>query len=161
MDANLWNELPFPSGMTRGGPQYLRGNLPHIFMGDGKEDFSRWCRRFEVIVAANPNYEEVSLAKLLPTCLGGVAFSYWDSLAEETKLDYKVVKDKLKAVFGQAVFLSTFQSYVNARTRLPGEAASLRKLFLHMKRMPRREKNSDALLRGLNRIYSCAVTSKA
>lgn len=32
------------------------------------------------------------------------------------------VKEKLKAVFGQTAHLSTFQSYVNALTRLPGEA---------------------------------------
>lgn len=117
---NLWNELPFsPSHVL---PQFCKGDFPHVFMGDGKEDFSKWCRRFEVAVEATPNYDEDSLAKLLPTRLGAAAFSYWDSLPDATKSDYNAVKEKLKTVFGQTAYLSTFQSYVNARTRLPGEA---------------------------------------
>lgn len=39
-----------------------------------------------------------------------------------TKKDYKEVKDKLKAGFGQNTYPSTFQSYVNAGMQLPGEA---------------------------------------
>lgn len=35
-------------------------------MENGKEDFSKWCRRFEVTVEATLNYDEDSLAKLLP-----------------------------------------------------------------------------------------------
>lgn len=121
MEAN-WNELPFAQrGTTRGMPRF-RGTLLPVFLGDGREDFSLWCRRFEVVVEADPAYEEVSLAKLLPTCLGGAAFSYWDSLPEITKLNYDTVKNKLKSVFGQTAFLSSFQSFVNARSRLPGEA---------------------------------------
>ncbi len=119
---SLWNELPFQPGPTHVTPQYCKGDFPHIFMGDGKEDFSKWCRRFEVAVEAAPNYDEDSLAKLLPTRLGGAAFSYWDSLPDAVKSDYDAVKEKLKTVFGQTAYLSTFQSYVNARTRLPGEA---------------------------------------
>lgn len=118
---SFWNELPFQSG-TAPILQQCNGDFPHVFMGDGKEDFSRWCRRFEVAVEANPNYDDDSLAKLLPTRLGGAAFSYWDSLPNATKTDYNAVKDKLKVVFGQTAYLSTFQSYVNARSRLPGEA---------------------------------------
>lgn len=38
---------------------------------------------FEVNVEASPNYDEDSLAKLLPTRLGA-AFSYWDSLSDAT-----------------------------------------------------------------------------
>lgn len=72
-------------------------------------------------VEAIPTHDDDSLAKLLPTCLGGAAFSYWDSLSDATKSDYTAVKDKLKAVFGQTAYLATFQSYINARTRLPGE----------------------------------------
>ncbi len=34
----------------------------------------------------------------------------------------KQLKEKINAVFGKRAYLSTFQSYVNARTRLPGEA---------------------------------------
>ncbi len=62
------------------------------------------------------------MAKLLPTHLGGAAFSYWDSLPDRTKCNYTAVKDKLKTVFGQTAYMSTFQSYINACTRLPGEA---------------------------------------
>ena len=102
--------------------QYCKEDFPHILMGDGQGDFSRWCRRFEVAVEATPNYDEDSLAKLLPTRLGGAAFSYWDSLSDATKADYTTVKETFKAVFGQTAYLSTFQSYVNARTHLPGEA---------------------------------------
>lgn len=121
--SDVWNQLPFPPGSSHVMPQYCKGDFPHAFMGDGKEDFSKWCRRFEVTVEATPNYDdEDSLAKLLPTRLGGAAFSYWDSLPDATKSDYTAVKEKLKAVFGQTAYLSTFQSYVNARTRLPGEA---------------------------------------
>ena len=95
MEANFLNELPFAGGTTRVVPRF-RGTLPPVFLRDSREDFSLWCRRFEVIVEADPAYEEVSLAKLLLTCLGGAAFSYWDSLAEDTKLNYKTVKNKLK-----------------------------------------------------------------
>lgn len=58
----------------------------------------------------------------MPTCLGGTTFNYWDSLPSDIKKDYKQVKEKMKAVFGKRVYLSTFQSYVNPRTRLPGKA---------------------------------------
>lgn len=39
---NFWNDLPFPSGsnITQATPQYCKGDFPHVFMGDGKEDFS-------------------------------------------------------------------------------------------------------------------------
>lgn len=92
-------------------PQYWKGDFPHVFMGDGKDDFSRWWRCFEIAVEATPHYDEDSLAELLPTRLGGAAFSYWDSLPFATKSDYAVMKEKLKGVFGQTAFLSTFQSY--------------------------------------------------
>lgn len=116
MANNFWNELPFHSG-TCAIPPYRQ-----IFMGDGKEDFSRWCRRFEVSVSANPDTDDNSLAKILPTCLGGAAFSYWDSLPEAIKSDFTATKEKLKSVFGQTAYLSTFQSYINARSRNQGEA---------------------------------------
>lgn len=106
--------------------QLTVNDFPHVFKGDGKEDFSVWSRRLEVAVEATPNYDEDSLAKLLPTRLGGAAFSYWDSLSERIKRNYAAIKDKLKSVFGQTAYLSTFQSYINrTRTRLPGEALPL------------------------------------
>lgn len=71
---------------------------------------------------ASPNYDEDSLAKLLPTHLGGAAVSYWDSLPEAIKSVYTTAKEKLKAVFGHNVYLSTFQSDVKAHHCLSGEA---------------------------------------
>lgn len=68
---NICNELPFASNPLLKMSQYLKGD----FMGDGKEDFLKWCRRFEVTVAA-PNFVENSLANLLPTRLGAAPFSY-------------------------------------------------------------------------------------
>lgn len=120
--SNVWSELPFPPGSSHVLPQYWKGDFPHVFMGDGKEDFSKWCRRFEVSVEANPNSDEDSFVKLLPTRLGAAALSYWDSLPDTTQCDYTAVKEKLKAVFGHTAYLCTFQSDVNARTRLPAEA---------------------------------------
>lgn len=72
-------------------------------------------------VEAARQIKKDSLAKLLLTKLGGTAFSYWDCLPAETKSNVSVVKDKLKPIFGQTAFLSTFQIYVNAHTCLPGE----------------------------------------
>ncbi len=71
---------------------------------------------------ASAYFDNGRLAKFLPTCLGGTAFTYWDSLPSDIKKDYKQLKEKINAVFGKRAYLSTFQSYVNARTRLPGEA---------------------------------------
>ncbi len=119
----FWDELPFHSASSNVNMlQHCKSDFPHVFTGDGKEDFAVWCRRFEVAVEAAPHYDEDSLAKLLPTHLGGAAFSYWDSLPDRTKRNHTAVKDKLKTVFGQTAYMSTFQSYINARTRLPGEA---------------------------------------
>lgn len=64
MASNFWDQLPFHSTGSCARPHYS-----HIFMGDGKEDFSKWCRRFEVTVAADPDTTEDSLVKLLPTWL--------------------------------------------------------------------------------------------
>ena len=96
--------------------------LPPCFLGDGKEDFLQWCRRLEVAVNAYPNLDNAYLATILPTRLGGAAFSFWDSLPDHVKDNYAEVKDRMKGVFGQKHFLTTFQSYVNARPRLPNEA---------------------------------------
>lgn len=111
-----------PGASSSHAVQRFNGHFPPIFLGDGKEDFLHWCRRFEVTVEASADFDNARLAKFLPTCLGGTAFNYWDSLPSDIKKDYKQVKEKMKAVFGKRVYLSTFQSYVNARTRLPGEA---------------------------------------
>ena len=106
--------------------------LPPIFYGDGVEDFSCWARRFEVAVTAS-NIGDDQLSIILPARLGGAAFSFWDSLPSDKKKDYKKSKSELALVFGQNHFLLTFQSYVGARPRLPGEhlevyAAELRRL---------------------------------
>ena len=61
------------------------GHFPPIFLGDGKEDFLHWCKRFEVTVEAGMDFDNDKLAKLLLTCLGGTAFSYWDSLPSDRK----------------------------------------------------------------------------
>ncbi|XP_034563707.1 uncharacterized protein LOC117829958 isoform X2 [Notolabrus celidotus] len=49
---NSWNELPFSPGPAHVVPQFWKGDFSHVFMGDGKEDFSRWCRRFESYINA-------------------------------------------------------------------------------------------------------------
>ncbi len=121
-EADSARDLSVASNVTSQAVQRFNGHFPPIFLGDGKEDFLHWCRRFEVSVEASADFDNARFAKFLPTCLGGTAFTYWDSLPSDIKKDYKQVKEKIKAVFGKRAYLSTFQSYVNARTRLPGEA---------------------------------------
>ncbi len=121
-EADSARDLSGASNVTSQAVQRFNGHFPPLFLGDGKEDFLHWCRRFEVTVEASADFDNARLAKFLPTCLGGTAFTYWDSLPSDIKKDYKQVKEKIKAVFGKRAYLSTFQSYVNARTRLPGEA---------------------------------------
>ena len=123
MDAEDADGVQLCHNASQAMPWFI-GHFPPVFMEDGKEDFLHWCRRFEVTVEATADFDHDKLAKLLPTCLGGTALlcSYWDSLPSDAKKDYRLVKEKLKGAFGQTIYLSTFQSYVNARTRLPGEA---------------------------------------
>ncbi len=121
-EADSARDLSGASNVTSQAVQRFNGHFPPLFLGDGKEDFLHWCRRFEVTVEASADFDNARFAKFLPTCLGGTAFTYWDSLPSDIKKDYKQVKEKIKAVFGKRAYLSTFQSYVNARTRLPGEA---------------------------------------
>ena len=99
----------------------LKIDLPPTFNGDGSEDFGLWSRRFEVAVNASDEGDEYSQAQLLPTRLGGAAFSYWNSLSESVQADYDKVKDLMKEAFRKRDFLSTFQTYINARPRLPNE----------------------------------------
>ena len=96
--------------------------LPPHFLGSGNEDFMQWCRRMEVALDASPNGAGADLAKLLPSRLGGAAFSFWDSLPLDVKADYAATKKRMKEVFGQRQFIVNFQSFVNARPRYPGEA---------------------------------------
>lgn len=90
--------------------------------------------------------------KLLPIHQGGAAFGYWDSLPDAAKSNYDTVKANLKTVVGQAAYLSTFQTYVNAHTRLPSGALPVfaadnntwwRKLFPHIDKTLKTEKHSD------------------
>ena len=55
--TNLWNNIPFHpiANNLHVMPQSCKGDLSHIFMEDGKEDFSKWCEHFEVAVEATPN----------------------------------------------------------------------------------------------------------
>lgn len=96
--------------------------LPPHFLGSGNEDFMQWCRRMEVALDAAPNGAGADLAKLLPSRLGGAAFSFWDSLPPDVKADYAATKKRMKDVFGQRQHIVNFQSFVNARPRYPGEA---------------------------------------
>lgn len=112
-EADVARDVP-AMGFSHVTPRFA-GHFPPIILGNGKDHFLHWDRRFEVIVEAGTDADNGRLANLLPTCLGGTAFSYWDSLPADIKLDYKQAKDKMK-VFGKQVYLSMFQSYVNAHT---------------------------------------------
>ncbi|PIK43002.1 Retrovirus-related Pol polyprotein from transposon [Apostichopus japonicus] len=104
-------------------PHYdnIRVELPPPFLGTGSEDFSQWCRRFEIALQAN-NVSPQDVPRLLPSRLAGGAFCYWDSLSQGIKNDFSLVKEKLKDVFGQRQHKATFQAFINARPRYPGEA---------------------------------------
>ncbi|PIK40376.1 hypothetical protein BSL78_22777 [Apostichopus japonicus] len=104
-------------------PHYdnIRVELPPPFLGTGSEDFSQWCRRFEIALQAN-NVSPQDVPRLLPSRLAGGAFCYWDSLSQGIKNDFSLVKEKLKDVFGQRQHKATFQAFINARPRYPAEA---------------------------------------
>ncbi|KAJ8030574.1 hypothetical protein HOLleu_27029 [Holothuria leucospilota] len=74
-DNNMAQPQPQLSG--------FKVELPPHFLGSGNEDFMQWCRRMEVALDAAPNGVGADLAKLLPSRLGGAAFSFWDSLPPE------------------------------------------------------------------------------
>ena len=100
----------------------IKIELPPAFCGDGTEDFGKWVRRLEVAIAASSDHQESDLKYILPARLSGAAFSYWDSLPDPVKKDFKQVRDKMKTVFCSRHFITTFQSFLNARPRYPGES---------------------------------------
>ena len=102
------------------GHYNVKLKLPPIFNGDGTEDFAQWCRRLEVALKASHGHTD-NIENTLPSRLGGAAFNYWDSLDDATKSDYNKVKGLMKQVFTKREFISTFQTYINARPRLVGE----------------------------------------
>lgn len=126
LNADIDSEADIVSDNKMAQPQpQLSGfkvELPPHFLGSGNEDFMQWCRRMEVALDAATNGVGADLAKLLPSRLGGAAFSFWDSLPPEVKADYAATKKRMKDVFGQRQIIVNFQSFVNARPRYPGEA---------------------------------------
>lgn len=99
----------------------VKVELPCIFNGNGSEDFGQWCRRLEVTVKASSQFQDSHLAQILPIRLGGAAYNFWDSLPDRVKVDYKETKKLMKDVFRKQNFITTFQTYINARPRSPGE----------------------------------------
>ncbi len=99
---------------------HFRAVLPPDFTGDGNESFSQWARHFQVCCETS-GMDKPQLAKVLPSRLAGAAFSYWDSLSDDIKVDYNTTWSKLAAVFDQKQLLRTFQTYLNARPRLSNE----------------------------------------
>lgn len=95
-----------------------RIELPELFSGEDGQDFRQWVKRFECAVATIP---DVKKEQILPSRLSGSAFTIWDSLPSDQKLDFDVVKQALLSVFGQATYLSNFRSCISARTRMPDE----------------------------------------
>ena len=112
--------MPPPSSSSS-SLYHFKTELPAPFSGDGTEDFTVWCRRLEVAVNADPHTHKVELATLLPARLSGNAFTFWDSLAPETKSDYDKVKSALSTVFVKHQSIQKFQTCINARPRLPNE----------------------------------------
>ena len=97
-------DSPTPPSSTSSPPPsqpLIRVDLPLPFCGDGKEDFSQWCRRFEVAAQAWPGGTDLDLARLLPSRLGGSAFVVWDSLSPDAKADFEGCKKHLATVFNK------------------------------------------------------------
>ena len=109
---------PSPSQISQ---PLVRVDFPPNFSGDGKEDFSQWCRRFEVAANAWPGGDSLNLANLLPSRLEGSAFIVWDSLSPSEKADFSACKKHLATVFGKKSEIATFQRVLNARPRRPQE----------------------------------------
>ncbi len=66
---------------------HFRAVLPPDFTGDGNESFSQWARHFQVC-CETLGMDKLQLAMVLPSKLAGAAFSYWDSLSDDIKVDY-------------------------------------------------------------------------
>lgn len=102
---------------------HYRVELPPYFHGDGKdkESFSLWKTRLELAVKACAEGQQLDIATILPTRLSGDALAYWLSLPPDVQQDYDECAAKLNEVFGRKQFLLHFQTFVNARQRLPKE----------------------------------------
>ncbi|KAL1256584.1 hypothetical protein QQF64_012129 [Cirrhinus molitorella] len=61
------------------------------------------------------------LVTILPTRLSGDALAYWLSLSPDIQQNYELCVAALNDVFGRKTFLLHFQSFVNARPRMPKE----------------------------------------
>ncbi len=68
-EADSARDLSGASNVTSQAVQRFNGHFPPIFLGDGKEDFLHWCRRFEVSVEASADFDNARFAKFLPVCL--------------------------------------------------------------------------------------------
>lgn len=102
---------------------HYRVDLPPCFHGDGKdkESFALWKMRLELAVKACTEGQQLEIATILPTRLSGDALAYWLSFSPEVQRDYDRCVAKLSDVFGRKEFLLHFQTFVNARQRLPKE----------------------------------------
>ena len=113
-----------PSSRTQGAPRGIP--LPPPFHNDGRESFQLWARRYEVIQEARYKDSGVDmntvLAAELPTRLPPELFIVWDNLPQETQDSYTEAKKHLQTAFGQKDVIASFQTFPNARHRLPNEA---------------------------------------
>lgn len=113
-----------PSSRTQGAPRGIP--LPPPFHNDGRESFQLWARRYEVIQEARYKDSGVDmntvLAAELPTRLPPELFIVWDNLPRETQDSYTEAKKHLQTAFGQKDVIASFQTFPNARHRLPNEA---------------------------------------
>lgn len=113
-----------PPSSTQGAPRGIP--LPPPFLNDGRESFQLWARRYEVIQAARYKDSGVDmdtvLAAELPTRLPPELFIVWDNLPPETQVCYTETKRHLQNAFGQKDVIASFQTFPNARHRLPNEA---------------------------------------
>ncbi|KAL6455407.1 hypothetical protein MHYP_G00361510 [Metynnis hypsauchen] len=116
---------------------HYKVELPPCFHGDGKdkESFSLWKARQELAVKACTSAQTQTLATILPTRLSGDALAYWLSLPPSVPQNYEQSTARLSDVFGRKQFLLRFQTFVNARPRMPKEplevyAAEITRLVL-------------------------------
>ncbi len=116
---------------------HFKVDLPPCFHGDGrdKDSFSLWKARLELAVKACADAQTQDLAAILPMRLSGDALAYWLSLSPDIQQNYELCVAALNYVFGRKLFLLHFQTFVNARPRMPKEplevfAAEITRLVL-------------------------------
>ncbi|KAL0154104.1 hypothetical protein M9458_050563, partial [Cirrhinus mrigala] len=116
---------------------HFKVDLPPCFHGDGrdKDSFSLWKARLELAVKACADAQTQDLTAILPTRLSGDALAYWLSLFPDIQQNYELCVAALNYVFGRKQFLLHFQTFVNARPRMPTEplevfAAEITRLVL-------------------------------